>query len=293
MGIKGLLPWLRKTTPKAFLRQSDGGKAFLANRTVAVDVANEVHKLVYIVGSLALPPFEEAVRESVRWFRSCNASPVFVFDGRRQRAKKATTDARKQAKKKMADKAEDLKRRAMHTDAARYERMALAPSGAHYAAYRRVCAAMECPCVTADGEAEKHCVEMELRGEVSAVVSNDSDVLAIGCTHMVSRVGSAACEVVSGTRIRQELGFDLPTFRDFCIMCGTDVSPRMVRVGPVTSCKLIKAHGTLANVLEYLRSRGQADVEDFEEALPVARSFLTACDVRGCRDVSPAAGEGD
>lgn len=255
----------------------------MANKAVAVDVSNQVHKLLYIVSTSDIPPFEEAVRDLVRWFRRANSTPCFVFDGKAPQHKSKTQAERKELKQRMASKAEEASKRHLHVQASQYRRLALVPTGAHYAAFRRVCSAMECPCVTAKGEAEKLCVEMEQRGEVDAVATTDSDVLALGCKVMVSKIQASNCEIVLQREVLAALGLEQSAFRDFCVMCGTDYNSRIPRVGPVTALKMVKEQGSLEKVLDALRPSRCADVEDFERDLPLARFSLTCATGDGRR----------
>ena len=275
MGIKTLLPFLRKRCPEAFSSLADGGRSFLSNKSVAVDVSNQVHKILYLVNTTDVSTFERACRDQIRWFLGCRSRPVFVFDGKTPQAKKQTCAKRRSVKQEYRDKARRATERSMHTKAAQYERLALCPDGRHYEAFRRACTSLGCSHLTADGEAERHCVEMENCGSVDAIVSDDTDVLALGCRHMLLRVSSSHCQLVDGQVVRDALEMTTPTFRDFCILCGTDVNDRMSRVGPVTAFKLLQSQGSLEGVLSHLREKGQQDVDDFEGCLPVARAFLT------------------
>jgi len=49
------------------------------------------------------------------------------------------------------------------------------------------------------------------------------------------------------------LDMNYEQFVDLCILCGCDYCDHIDGVGPVTAYKLIKTHGTIENVLEFMK----------------------------------------
>lgn len=249
-----------------------------------------MHKIVYMVATEEVSAFEEAFRDEIRWFRSAGCVPTIVMDGPKTGKdfpKAKTVEERRQAKQKHKDKAEALQQRALHTAVAEPERKALAqkawqqtrmslrPRSSHFSCATSLCREMGCPVVVARGEAEKLCVEM-LPG---AIITDDTDVLAMGCRNMLFRARSSRCELIRGDVILETLGWDQDQFRDFCIMCGTDVSDRIPNIGPKRALTILREKGSVSEAVQALRQRGkhpEEDLDRFEGTLPVARAFLTA-----------------
>lgn len=55
--------------------------------------------------------------------------------------------------------------------------------------------------------------------------------------------------LIEGRDLQQRSGLSLPSFIDFCILLGTDASPRLHRVGPVAAYRLIQKHGSIEEIL--------------------------------------------
>ncbi|KAJ2685265.1 hypothetical protein H4R19_006815 [Coemansia spiralis] len=56
--------------------------------------------------------------------------------------------------------------------------------------------------------------------------------------------------LVDGRRAHEELGLSRAAFVDMCILCGTDFSSTLKKVGPITALRLIREHGSIERVLE-------------------------------------------
>lgn len=55
--------------------------------------------------------------------------------------------------------------------------------------------------------------------------------------------------LIEGSDLQHRSGLSLPSFIDFCILLGTDASPRLHRVGPVAAYRLIQKHGSIEEIL--------------------------------------------
>ena len=101
-------------------------------------------------------------------------------------------------------------------------------------------------------EAENACSKYCLEGKVSAVLSEDSDVLAYNCPVFLSKIniGKETCVRICYENILEELEITREQFLDFCIMCGTDYNKNIYKIGPEKSFKLIDQHKNIENVGE-------------------------------------------
>ena len=61
---------------------------------------------------------------------------------------------------------------------------------------------------------------------------------------------STALAYLSGEMVREASGMTSAQFLDFCVLLGTDASPRIHKVGPVTAAKLIHQYGSIESILE-------------------------------------------
>lgn len=99
-------------------------------------------------------------------------------------------------------------------------------------------------------EAEHVAADLERTGYVSAVISEDTDVLAYGVKYMIRNINTStgACTVISHDSLLKSMNLTYPLFLDFCIMCGCDYNDNMPKVGPVSALRLIKLHGSIEEI---------------------------------------------
>jgi 5'-3' exonuclease len=108
--------------------------------------------------------------------------------------------------------------------------------------------------IQSSGEAETDCVSLFYDGVVDYIVSEDTDVLAyFNPSHdfqpldepkdlkVITNIDTTnlTFEQVSKEMVLDSLNLTSESFRDFCIMCGTDYNDNIPRVGVETSYKLI------------------------------------------------------
>jgi len=130
------------------------------------------------------------------------------------------------------------------------------------------------PFCTSETEAETLCAFMSLTGKVDAVMSDDTDVIAYGSPFLLHKIDTTTgkCISLSLEGILESTGFSLETFRDLCIMCGTDYNTNIRKVGPVNSFKLLQEYESIDNLpekydktcLNHLRVRELFTTFDYE-----------------------------
>lgn len=108
---------------------------------------------------------------------------------------------------------------------------------------------------TAEYEGEKLCSALAVNRYVAAVWSTDTDILAIGCPLMINVFVDTKDEIlkvkgVNSFQILEHFKFDHQTFRDFCILLGTDFNSNPYKVGPVNALKLIREHRSIEKIKE-------------------------------------------
>ena len=92
-------------------------------------------------------------------------------------------------------------------------------------------------------EAEAYCALMAVRGEVAAVLTNDTDAVAYGAPLVGCNYGTDAefaadfAEALRATRLTHA------AFLDACLLCGSDANNRIPGVGPQTAFRLMQKHG--------------------------------------------------
>lgn len=114
--------------------------------------------------------------------------------------------------------------------------------------------ACKIPILDAEGEAEATCSELSKKGFVTAVLTEDTDVLAYGAPVMLHKMDineETFIEIDYG-EILQELNLTPDQFLDFCIMCGTDYNQNVPKIGSEKAYKLIRSYGNIEGIIENL-----------------------------------------
>jgi 5'-3' exonuclease len=99
-------------------------------------------------------------------------------------------------------------------------------------------------------EAEATCAHLCLNGDVDAVMTEDTDILAYGCPVNLHKINiqNNTIILIEMKNLLTELDMAYEQFRDFCIMCGTDYNTNIPKIGPDRSYKLIKEHKCIENL---------------------------------------------
>ncbi|KAJ2159297.1 hypothetical protein GGF46_003133 [Coemansia sp. RSA 552] len=103
-----------------------------------------------------------------------------------------------------------------------------------------------------EAESEVVCARLCRSGVVDAVCSEDLDVVACGARLLRGFfAGDAApMALIDARRAWAELGLSRESFVDLCILCGTDFSSTLEKVGPITALRLISELGSIERILE-------------------------------------------
>jgi flap endonuclease-1 len=123
--------------------------------------------------------------------------------------------------------------------------------------------------IQADGEAEGLCAYLAERGDVDAVMSEDTDVFLYKSPYLLSKI-DVFNERCCATRLSDildgaELSFE--QFRDMCIMMKVDYNQRCTGrvpgknksgpIGPKGALALVKEYGTIENFVHLLDNEGE------------------------------------
>ncbi|KAJ2319445.1 hypothetical protein GGI00_006409, partial [Coemansia sp. RSA 2681] len=107
---------------------------------------------------------------------------------------------------------------------------------------------------TADGhvESEALCAALVRQGVADAACSEDLDVLAFGGQRLLRGFYTPADEMmlINADIAMAELGLTRESFVDLCILCGTDFSATLEKVGPITALRLVRQFGSIERILE-------------------------------------------
>jgi len=116
-----------------------------------------------------------------------------------------------------------------------------------YETTKRLFDILQVPYFHAPMEAETMCADLCIRGEVDAVLTEDTDVLAYGAPVFLTKLNTVegTCFRVKHSELLEKVGLTADEFLDFCIMCGTDYNKNIFRVGPSKALRLIQEYRSI------------------------------------------------
>ncbi len=255
----------------------------LSGRWVAVDAFNTLYQFLSIIRQKNGTPLMDSTGRvtshlSGLLYRTTNlieagVKVVFVFDGEPPSFKEETLQERAQVREKAAVAWEEA--RAAGEDGFKYAQAASRVNSEILEDAQRLIMAMGLPVVSAPSEGEAQAAHMAARGDVQLVGSQDYDALLFGAPRVVRNLAITGKRKLPKKNIYVDvepetidleeglaaLGISRKQLVEVGIMCGTDYSPGLSRVGPKTALKLIREKGDLESILALQEEK----IENFEE----------------------------
>ncbi|XP_030630354.1 probable flap endonuclease 1 homolog [Chanos chanos] len=166
-------------------------------------------------------------------FLEHDIKPVFVFDGKPPKQKKAVLEKRAQ--------------NAGWTSPQRSSTMSQRTQDCI-----RLLELIGVPCIKAPGDGEALCAHLVKSGVVDAVASEDMDTLAFGGTILLRQLNAKRDSEVteySLPKLLEALQLTHKEFVDLCILLGCDYCDKICGLGPRRALKLIQEHRTIEEVV--------------------------------------------
>lgn len=244
------------------------------------------YKKITVDSSLYLFKFKAAMGDRwvhgmlnlIKCLRMNDVHPVFVFDGNAPIEKNEEQNQRREAKKKLeidinmiqddidAFNANGIISEKLNQfngtepfDIQKIEDKLLKKRGHNFdicsndfVVFRELLTLMKVPFYIAPSEAEKMCSKLCIDGFVSAVLSDDSDVVAYSTPFAISKLNTTTgeCILVKNIKLLEHLKLNKNQFLDFCILCGTDYNKNIKGIGSMTAYKYIEKHGSIEEFSE-------------------------------------------
>lgn len=172
---------------------------------------------------------------------------------------------------------------------------------------KRMLQSMGIPTVSARTEAEAECAYMCIQGLADAVMSEDTDVLVYGPDLFFTKVNATkeTCVAMRHSILLDSIGLSRDSFRDLCIMSGTDYNENIWNIGCEKAYNLLVKYTSIEGIsvarpdldistLKHTRVRELFHVPNtgeykisIPECTPDATDFLSICREHHLR-VSPA-----
>jgi len=291
MGIKGLSDFLRKRCPTAFMATQL--EAYRGLR-LAVDVAVYAYKYAYHKTG---PEDSDTIvsgflRQYRTWTERYGIQCTFVFDGPTVAAKmtfehQRRAKARDALKQKQAEDVGELKEelqdcvgqpgkdaemvqllQQLHT----VNKRLTVVTSRDYELLRATFTERRIPYVVARGDAEKGCAELCFMDEADVVVTEDYDALVCGAPRVLRNTTKAPEEIHLQT-VLDTLGFTQQEFIEFSVLCGSDFTMYLPKMGPVSAYKAIQTYKSIQAYFEQ-DAQGQRYAREYPEF-----DYVTAIDL--------------
>ena len=283
MGIKQLGQFLHKKCPSVYTEINLKDYKF---RKIAIDTSNYMYKYKAACGDRWLSAFINLVI----CLRKNNIHCVFVYDGKapdektgekkkRSRRRKDLKDsvkaledsiknflenevvdqklidicAKKAPKRLLSDdKSSIINLDVLYAELNKKKKQIITIKSDDFDKTKELFSIMKVPWIQAPGEAETLCSYLCVCGEVDAVLSEDTDVLAYGSPIFLNKMDTMKekCLEAKYDNVLTGLEYTDKQFLDFCIMCGTDYNDNIPGIGPMNAYKLIKQYDSIDGIKE-------------------------------------------
>lgn len=183
--------------------------------------------------------------------------PVYVFDGAPPKLKSGELAKRFERKATATLGLEEAKEIGTTEEVEKFSRRTVRVTREHNQECQRLLKLMGVPYIIAPTEAEAQCAVLARAGKVYAAASEDMDTLCfdspILLRHLTfSEQRKEPIQEIHLDKVLSGLDMDRRQFVDLCILLGCDYLDPIPKVGPNTALKLIREHGTLEKVVEWI-----------------------------------------
>lgn len=183
--------------------------------------------------------------------------PVYVFDGAPPKLKSGELAKRIARKGEATAGLEEAKETGTAEEVEKFSRRTVRVTREHNAECQRLLKLMGIPYIIAPTEAEAQCAVLARAGKVYAAASEDMDTLCfdspILLRHLTfSEQRKEPIQEIHLDKVFEGLNMERKQFIDLCILLGCDYLDQIPKIGPNTALKMIREHGSLEKVVEWI-----------------------------------------
>ena len=266
MGVKGLTNVIVNKAPLGIKEEKI---TYLKGKRVAIDMSLIVYQFLITNKFMKNEKGEATGHVYGTFFRLAGyinngIIPICVFDGKPPDAKKGTIQSRNKGVKESMDKIEELKKLPQTQEIKNkindLEKKSTRMTWQHGEDLKKLLTHMGIQWYQADGEAEAGCVWLVKKNHADTVMTEDMDTLPLGTPTLIRRrvrKGQKPDDITVFhlDKILEGLELTMEQFVDMCLLCGTDYTPSIPRIGSRTAHTYIKNNGNLIDTLEALRAK--------------------------------------
>ncbi|ORZ22126.1 PIN domain-like protein [Absidia repens] len=263
MGISGLLPFFEKVQKNTSLKN-------FAGKRVAVDGNVWLHRGAFTCSQeLALNQQTTAYvtyfMKQVDLLLFYKVDPVIVFDGATLPIKSYTNDQRRLKRQEAKDLGNEHLRHGRLEQARESFQKAISITPHMTTQVINALIERNIKYIQAPYEADPQLAYLCKKGYVSAVISEDSDLLVYGCPTILFKMNAFGDAIqINSSDMFADVGkgfdfthWDTTKLRHWCILSGCDYLPSISGVGLKTAYKYINHYKTASGVIRFLRRKGK------------------------------------
>ncbi|PSR90858.1 PIN domain-like protein [Coniella lustricola] len=296
MGIKQLFSIIKEEAPDAI---KEGEIKAQFGRKVAIDASMSIYSFLIAVRSDGQQLMNESGETTSHlmgmFYRTLRIvdngiKPLYVFDGAPPKLKSGELARRYQRKQEATEGLEEAKETGTAEDVEKFSRRTVRVTKEHNAECQRLLKLMGVPYLIAPTEAEAQCAVLARAGKVYAAASEDMDTLCFNTPILLrhltfSEQRKEPIQEIHLDKVLEGLNMDRKQFVDLCILLGCDYLDPVPKVGPHTALKLIREHGSLEKIVEFIESdkKGKYTLPD-DWPFADARDLFFQPDVRTAED---------
>ncbi|OBT74246.1 flap endonuclease-1 [Pseudogymnoascus sp. 05NY08] len=268
MGIKQLFSIIRDEAPQA-IKEGEIKNQF--GRKVAIDASMSIYSFLIAVRSGGEQLMNESGETTSHllgmFYRTLRIvdngiKPVYVFDGAPPKLKSGELAKRFARKAEATEGLEEAKETGTAEDVEKFSRRTVRVSRQHNAECQQLLKLMGIPYIIAPTEAEAQCAVLARAGKVYAAASEDMDTLCFDSPILIrhltfSEARKEPIQEIHVDKVLEGLGMDRKQFVDLCILLGCDYLDPIPKIGPNTALKMIREHGSLEKVVEWINTDGK------------------------------------
>jgi len=183
--------------------------------------------------------------------------PLYVFDGAPPKLKSGELAKRFARKTEATQAQEEAKETGTAEEVEKFSRRTVRVTREHNDECKRLLTLMGVPYIVAPTEAEAQCAVLARAGKVYAAASEDMDTLCFDTPILLRHLTFSEQKKepileIHLDRVLHGLEMERRQFIDLCILLGCDYVDPIPKIGPQTALNLIREHGTLEKVVEYI-----------------------------------------
>jgi 5'-3' exonuclease len=227
------------------------------NAVFAIDFWLYAYKFSYSYGDMLIGFWNQAIN-----FLSHRIIPLYIFDGKPPNEKQGLLSMRQKKKKNIEEKLQcvcdaielnENENENGNIESLKEEKRKLEKSLVHITKLdiqmvKQMFDTLNVPFMVAKGEADSLCAKLYKEGKITACLSDDMDMLALGCGKTIKFVEGKIIEfdlvkILEGLKLNQD------EFVDMCILFGCDYIRSYNKLNYTESYELIKKYKSIENIL--------------------------------------------